>query len=221
MTAERKVLLRWIGDPDSPGSLSARARSRRWEMFHAHFPNAEEMRVLDLGGTSRSWEKAPVHPNRLVVVNIEPDQSDAPWIHCVRGDACAPSEEILRTEFDLVFSNSLIEHVGGHYRRQQLAEVVHRTAEHYWVQTPYAYFPLEPHWLFPGFQFLPVRVKAAVSLRWRGGHMTLASKSYEQAVSDALSVELLSITDLRHYFPDAKIVRERFAGLVKSIVALR
>jgi len=51
--------------------------------------------------------------------------------------------------------------------------------------------------------------------------MTLASKSYEQAVSDALSVELLSITDLRHYFPDAKIVRERFAGLVKSIVALR
>jgi hypothetical protein len=190
-------------------------------MFLAHFPGVRELRVLDLGGTWRFWEKAPVQPSRVVVVNVEPGQSDAHWIRCVRGDACDPPEEVSKTEFDLVFSNSLIEHVGGHYRRQQLADVVHRTAEHYWVQTPYVYFPLEPHWLFPGFQFLPVRVKAAVSRRWPGGPSTMGDNSYEQAVTDALSIELLSITDLKHYFPDAEIVRERFAGLIKSIIAVR
>jgi len=56
--------------------------------------------------------------------------------------------------------------------------------------------PLDHHWLFPGFQFLPVRVKSG-RLRSDGAvSHDIASKSYEQAVSDALSVELLSITDL-------------------------
>jgi len=47
----------------------------------------------------------------------------------------------------------------------------------------------------------------------------MGDNSYEQDVTDALSVEILSITDLKHYFPDAEIVRERFAGLIKSIIA--
>ena len=28
------------------------------------------------------------------------------------------------------------------------------------VQTPYRYFPVEPHWLFPGLQFLPMGLRA-------------------------------------------------------------
>jgi hypothetical protein len=36
-----------------------------------------------------------------------------------------------------------------------------------------------------------------------------------------MSVELLSLTGMRTYFPDARIVWERFAGLPKSMTAIR
>jgi hypothetical protein len=34
-----------------------------------------------------------------------------------------------------------------------------------------------------------------------------------------LEVELLSIVELQYYFPDAEVLRERFAGLTKSLIA--
>jgi hypothetical protein len=36
-----------------------------------------------------------------------------------------------------------------------------------------------------------------------------------------LWVDLLSITDMRHYFPDATMLRERVLGITKSIIAVR
>jgi hypothetical protein len=35
------------------------------------------------------------------------------------------------------------------------------------------------------------------------------------------AIELLSATDLSAYFPDTAIVRERFGGMVKSLIAVR
>ncbi|HEX4060865.1 MAG TPA: UDP-N-acetylmuramoyl-tripeptide--D-alanyl-D-alanine ligase [Streptosporangiaceae bacterium] len=58
--------------------------------------------------------------------------------------------------YDLVFSNSLIEHVGGHERRERFADTVHQLSGAYWVQTPYRYFPVEPHW-HPARSFCPSR----------------------------------------------------------------
>ncbi len=39
-----------------------------------------------------------------------------------------------------------------------------------WVQTPYRYFPIEPHWIFPGFQFLPLSARTEISRRWPLGN---------------------------------------------------
>jgi hypothetical protein len=80
------------------------------------------------------------------------------------------SSGYLSTErFDLIYSNSVIEHVGGHWRRERYAETVHHFADHHWIQTPYRYFPVEPHWLFPFFQHLPISVKATITARWPMG----------------------------------------------------
>jgi hypothetical protein len=38
---------------------------------------------------------------------------------------------------------------------------------------------------------------------------------------EVMSIELLSLTDMRTYFPDAHIVWERFAALPKSMTAIR
>ena len=188
-------------------------------MLVERFPDLSSMRVLDLGGTATSWQLAPIRPAHVVVVNTEaaPPSED---VESVAADACDLPPE-LRRGFDLVYSNSVIEHVGGHARREAFARSVMQAAPHCWVQTPYRYFPIEPHWVFPGFQFLPTGAAAALTKRWRLGHRYAPSASTSQAVASVLSVELLDRHQLRHLFPTCEIVNERFAGLVKSIVAVR
>ena len=208
-----------VSDPADAGSLSGRARERRWLELCRRFPDLADMRVLDLGGTAHAWRCAPVRPAQVVTLNLEVAAApDEPWLRAVAGDACDPPAELRNERFDLVYSNSVLEHVGGHARRTALADTVHAAADRHWVQTPYRYFPVEPHWLVPGFQFLPLPARMALSRRWRFGHIRSADPV--AALHDVSWVELIGITEMRGYFPASEIWRERFAGLTKSLVAV-
>ncbi|AWI31830.1 class I SAM-dependent methyltransferase [Streptomyces sp. ICN441] len=210
-----------IADPTKPGSLAHRARTRRWAELLRCFPNLADMRVLDLGGTPHAWRLSPVRPAHVVTVNLDPSTAHQtePDITPLVADACTllTSGHLAGERFDLAYSNSLMEHVGGHRHRQQFAETVHSCADHHWIQTPYRYFPVEPHWLFPGMQWLPFRARVAVSQHWPYGHISSANRP--QATQDVEEVELLSVTEMRSYFPQSHIWFERFAGLPKSLVA--
>ncbi len=181
------------------------------------FPDLPAMRVLDLGGTPEFWRNAPVTPADVTIVNLLDDAADEPWLTTIKGDACTTAW--LEGTYDLVISNSLLEHVGGMQRRRQFADVVHAASERWWIQTPYRYFPIEPHWLCPGFQFLPLAAKVAVTRRWPIGHRH--EPDPEIAYEYATEVDLVTITELRHLFPEGEVWRERMAGLVKSITAIR
>ena len=162
--------------------------------------------------SARGLAARPIRQPATSVVGGVPDE---PWVEYVEGDACAPQPG----SYDLVVSNSLIEHVGGHERRLRLAEAIHAAAERHWVQTPYRYFPIEPHWIFPGFQFLPMPLARRVSERWKLGHVRSAPG--RASWDDVAWIELLTLTDMRYYFPGSVIWRERFLGLPKSLVAIR
>jgi hypothetical protein len=208
--------MRWIlVNPDNPNSLGARMRIRRWDLFSAAFPDLREAKVLDLGGGPRFWRNAPEHPAHVTSVNLSPVAADEPWITHIVGDACTIGD---LGSFDIVFSNSLIEHVGGHERRLRLAELVGTSAPRYWVQTPYRYFPIEPHFVVPGMQFLPLGARAAIAERWHAGPRRIPP-------ADALTmvewIELLGIRQLRSYFPQARIEIERIGRVPKSIIAVR
>ena len=208
-----------VGDSCAPGSLAARARRRRWDLLLHHFPDLKDMRVLDLGGYARGWVDVTPRPRQIVTLNIDVDDDEPPaGVEVVRGDACAPPAGLLSRTFDLVYSNSLIEHVGGHARRQQLGDVVRALAPAHWIQTPYRYFPVEAHYLFPGFQFLPVRARAELAHRWP---ISTARSNRSDAVGDVLNTEFLSRTEMRHYFPTSEILNERFIGFTKSLIAVR
>jgi hypothetical protein len=209
---------RWINNPDSKHSLSARFRERRWERFLEVFPGIEKMRVLDLGGTPRHWLSAPVRPAEVVLLNLEPEQSDLAGIRMVGGDACDPPAELLLERFDLVYSNSLIEHVGGFVPRVAVADHVRSFAARHWIQTPYRYFPIEPHWLFPGLQFLPVAARVRAAEHWPLGWSRPSGRDNARNV---LSVELLTRTEMRYLFPSSEIVEERALGLCKSLIAIK
>ncbi|ORW02721.1 class I SAM-dependent methyltransferase [Mycobacterium kyorinense] len=206
-------------DVNSSRSLSGRARIRRWHHLIETFPSFPEMRVLDLGGTPESWRMAPVLPKSVTTVNLLPQQSWSPDIVAVHADACELPKSVAAQRFDLVFSNSLLEHVGGHARRQRLADNVQSLADRHWVQTPYRYFPVEPHWLFPGLQWLPYEARVQVSLRWNRGHIRTHTR--EEAQDKVDEIDLLGISQMRRYFPTSTIWFERFAGWVKSLVAIQ
>ena len=212
----------WLGkavDPDSRRSLAGRARANRWEHLLDTFPSFSEMRVLDLGGTPQSWKHAPVMPKAITIVNLDTLESDNPVVTPITGNACNLPRSVENDHFDLVFSNSLLEHVGGHVPRQQLADNVHRLADRHWVQTPYRYFPIEPHWVFPGFQWLPYEARVRISLRWNRGH--IRTNSRDEAEDIVNEIDLVGISQMRRHFPSSTIWYERFAGLVKSLVAIK
>jgi hypothetical protein len=175
------------------------------------------MTVLDLGGDVRAWRLAPVRPKHLVLLNIFPQEVEEPWITPLVGDACEPPADLPAA--DLIYSNSVIEHVGGHWRRSQFAAVVHR-CERYWIQTPARSFPIEPHFMIPWLQHLPRGAQTTVVTKWPLGNYAKVTEKPE-ALSRLLDIELLSAEEMGFYFPDAVLYRERFAGLTKSFVAIK
>lgn len=209
---------------ESPNSLGARARARRWELTRTLFPDLEGMKVVDLGGTVEAWERAPIKPAHVTVLNLfEPGSSSVDWITPVMGDACDAKAvldaELGSADYDVVFSNAVLEHVGGHASCLRFAESVHALAPRHWVQTPYRYFPIEPHWLFPGMQFLPVAARARIAATWPLAHSP--ASSLQEARTSVMWTELIGISEMREYFPNSTIVHERVAGLTKSIIAVR
>jgi hypothetical protein len=205
---------------DGPNSLGARRRASRWQWMLRAFPDLDQMDVIDLGGSLTTWLRAPVRARHVHVVNISAPPAEVPdWAEVDRGDACALPPQIASRSYDLVFSNSVIEHVGGHERRARFADSVHALSRAHWVQTPYRYFPVEPHWLVPGLQFLPVATRAAVAHRWPLAYTR--GRSRQAVLGAVLWTELIDKTQMRAYFPDSELASERVLGLTKSLIAIR
>ncbi|MEO6414243.1 MAG: hypothetical protein ABIO48_16770 [Pedococcus sp.] len=208
---------------ESPGSVGGRARARRLELTNSIFPDLQDMTVIDLGGTVDAWATAHVRPRHVTVINIEDPGEAQDWITPVTGDACSAVATLLDAGLDptcdVVFSNAVLEHVGGHANRVRFAESVNALSSRHWVQTPYRYFPVEPHWLFPGMQFLPVAARTRIAAVWPLAHSK--AESLANARHEILWTELIGMTEMRDLFPESRIIRERLAGLTKSLIAVR
>jgi SAM-dependent methyltransferase len=74
-------------------------------------------------------------------------------ISYVQGDACAlPFAD---GAFDIVFSNAVIEHVGGRDRQRQLVSEAIRVGRRVFITTPNRRFPVEVHTRLPLVHWLP------------------------------------------------------------------
>ena len=180
-----------------------------------------ETRVLDIGGTPDNWQLIAVKP-RLVLLNMpraRADLGDAEW---VAGDGRAlPFRD---SAFDVVFSNSVIEHVGDAASQKQFAQEVARVGRAYWVQTPNRRFPVEQHLLTPFVHWLPKRWQAAVVRRatvWSALTRPTAESRHFYVEHYLRDIRLLVRAELAGLFPGARIIRERFLGVTKSLIAWR
>ncbi len=196
-------------------------RRRRMRRFARTFPVTAETRVLDVGGTAMNWAFLPVLP-RLVILNEEREHRDAPGICWVASDGC--SLPFRDGAFDIVFSNSVIEHVGGPERQRQFAGEIMRTGRAFWVQTPNRWFPVEPHLLTPFLHWLPPSARAALARRftvWQA--LTRPSPDRRSFYIEHFlrDIRLLGPAEMRRLFPGARLIRERALGWTKSLIAVR
>jgi hypothetical protein len=187
--------------------------------FAAELGITARTRVLDIGGTPDCWELLKVKP-RLTLVNM-PRAGEALGAQWVAADGCAlPFGD---GAFDVVFSNSVIEHVGAIDRQRRFAAEVRRVGRAYWVQTPNRWFPVEQHLLTPLVHWLPKRWQQHVIPRWNLWSALVPARPDQRRfyVEHYLrDVRLLGVRDLRLLFPGAQILRERFCGWTNSLLGV-
>jgi len=221
MSANLLQDIRSMTDYGNAESLVNRLRNRRMQFFDARLAalGKRHVTVLDVGGYERFWT-ARGYDRRtdldIVLLNLQAEKTHAPNMRSVAGDACE-MPEFADGQFDIVFSNSVIEHLHTFERQQAMAREVCRVGRHHFVQTPNRLFPIEPHYLLPCFQFMPRPVQQVVLTKTplsRDGRMTAAAAT---AMLD--EIRLLSADEFRRLFPGSRLYYERFMGMTKSFTA--
>jgi len=217
--------LQSLANSGNQNSFANKVRKKRMKLFETYFPEVlldKPLKILDLGGTCNFWKQMGYENKteiEILLLNLEVQETSVKNIRSIAGDACDLSQFIDK-HFDIVFSNSVIEHVGNFQRQKEMAKEIIRVGKGFFVQTPNYWFPLEPHFLFFGFHYMPLWLKTYFvqnfSLGWMGQH-----KDKEKALEVADSVHLLSKGQLRKLFPNAKILNEYFIGLVKSVMIIQ
>ncbi len=197
-------------------------RKRRMRRFVRELGITSETRVLDVGGTPETWDMVVERP-QVTLLNTPRTKSElagAQW--WVAGDGRAlPFRD---GAFDVVFSNSVIEHVGDAESQSRFAVEIARVGRAYWVQTPNRWFPVEQHLLTPLVHWLPKSWQ-----RWIVPRFTVWSALLRPAADRRAfylehylnDVRLLSGREVAGLFPGARLIRERVLGWTKSLVALR
>ncbi len=204
-----------------------RFRQKRFELLvqliTKNYADKEVIKILDIGGTKAYWEGVATlweHlPLEITIVNLGADRIDEPPYFIREGDACNMAD-FEDNSFDLVHSNSVIEHVGHWQEMCAMAREVRRLAPHYFIQTPNFWFPFEPHYRTAFFQWYPETTRARMLMRKKRGFRG-PSPDMNTAMENIQTVNLLSYHQMRELFPEGKIDREKFFGMTKSLIATR
>lgn len=186
-------------------------------------PRSEE-KLLDIGGFPVTWTQRPQLTKSIECINIDEanwDPTSAPdhRITFSIGDGC--NLGFPDGSFDIVFSNSVIEHVGDWEQQRAFASESRRVAKRLWIQTPALECPVEPHYLAPFVHWLPIFLRRRL-LRWFTPWGWIAKPSQEVVDQTIKFTRLLSKRQMTELYPDCTIITERLLWIFpKSYVAYR
>lgn len=197
--------------------IGRRFRQRRMRRFCDAFGVESESLVLDIGGTPEIWSLAPTRP-RLVILNIAPHTNRAAGVNYVQADA--RRLPFNNGAFPIVFSNSVMEHVGDHENQRQFAAEVRRVGRRYFIQTGNRRFPLEIHLMTPFVHWLPKRWQRRLIRNFtvRGW---LGRPSPEDVEAFLRDVRLPTEREMRECFPGATMWYERVLRMKKALIAVK
>ena len=183
----------------------------------------DNFKILDIGGDIQYWKNIGwQHPAcKIHLLNLYESKVPENETHQFGSSVGnGLSLEYKKGEVDLIFSNSVIEHVGSYENQQIFAGEVRRVSDKYIVQTPSIWFPLEPHSLIPLFQFLPHPIRALLIMTFNINYFPKA-KTYKAAIKVSHSTLMFTHKRFKQLFPEAEIQVERFLGIPKSYTAIK
>jgi SAM-dependent methyltransferase len=217
------MVFKRFADHTNKQSVASRLRYERLQILLEMLRNSSEsMTILDIGGDPQFWELILTDSSldnkpHITLLNVEIRSVSHPNLTAIVGDGRA-MPQFANKHFDIVFSSSTIEHVGNFDAQRQMASEVRRIGHRYYVQTPNRYFPIEPHFVFPFFQFLPVVFRGWLVQHFKlGWYAKIPDR--KQALAEVSSIRLMTRKEIREIFPDAILFEEKFYGFVKSFVA--
>ena len=220
-----------LTDYSNPRSLAFRFRARRigpiLKLIEQAYAQHGCAKILDVGGRKTYWKILPSgflakHNAQITVLNLPCDlqgEDDEIFTHAT-GDACA-MPEFGDNNFHIVHSNSVIEHVGGWPQMKKFAAEVRRVAPALYVQTPYYWFPVEPHYIAPFFHWLPRPAQVRLIRTFKLGNRGRARTLDEALMKIEDAPRMLDLKSFKLLFPDCRILKERLMLLTKSLIAVR
>ncbi|MFH5803239.1 methyltransferase domain-containing protein [Alienimonas sp. DA493] len=194
------------------------------EALHAAAPH-RPVAVLDAGGFDTFWKALPPALTAKCRVTLldpglkkPPREARDPRFDYATGDLCDLSR--WRTgEFDLAFSQGALDHLGLYERQERFAAELRRVARRYAVRTPNLWFPVDPDYRVPLWQFLPTRLRSCLVQRAQIGWIDRATNAAD-ATRWVEETRLVTASELRTLFPDGRLHRERLSGLTKSFLVM-
>lgn len=210
--------------------LQRHFRNRRFQIFEAllrRILEAQlEVSILDAGERPDYWAILPPDLRgkvRITCLNFAAEleayskPSEDLQIESVIGDACN-MPEFADNAFDIVHSNSVIEHVGSYQNMKRFADETRRVGKFYYVQTPNYWFPVEPHYGVPFFHWLPDTWRIWFFTKMNVGYARKCT--FDMALPRVDHTRIISPFLMQGFFPDAEIRKERVLGFSKSVIAI-
>jgi SAM-dependent methyltransferase len=152
--------------------FSRRSRERKLRLFLELLAPGPETTVVDVGvtdsgvegayGTDNFLEAAYPWPERITAVGVTSlDRFGEAFPRVTRVVADGRSLPFADGEFDVGFSNAVVEHVGGRDDQVAFVHELCRVSRRVFVTTPNRWFPVEVHTLLPVVHWLPRRLQPA------------------------------------------------------------
>ncbi len=160
------------------GAVSLRSRRHKFRLFMDLVGPTEETTIVDVGVadapfgegegqavTHNFFEAMYPWRNRVTAVGeneLPRFQAAFPEVRCVRADG--RHLPFATHEFDVGFSNAVVEHVGDRASQEAFVRELARVARRVFLATPNRWFPLDPHTLLPFVHWLPQRERLLAAM---------------------------------------------------------
>jgi hypothetical protein len=199
--------------------ITERSRRTRFDTFMRLMAPRQGERVLDVGITDKTTRSSNFleawYPWPAQLTGVAREQSPAfmaafPNVRFVAADGRALP--FMDGEFDVGFSNAVIEHVGAREQQRKFAAEITRTCRRVFLCTPNRWFPIDPHTLLPFVHWLPRALRDPL-LRATGNGQWAS----EQMLNP------LGARDLAALFPtgtNVRIERQRVLGWPSVLIAI-
>ena len=188
------------------------------------------LRVVDIGGTVAFWEdwwklsdQDQLHVTLINNHRLDDTQRKRQTPSRFIDNVCRDANTLTPADFgafDLIFSNSFLEHLRSRGEQTRLADTIAASGLPYFVQVPNKHSPVDPHHPFaPYFAVYPFTLRVGL-VRVSGFGAGGKARTLDDAREREQYYNPLGVRDMQALFPKAAVKVEKPLGVPMSILAL-